>query len=322
MRGEGFKQRRNRVISFVMAIAMVLTLVTVAPVTAQAAGVTNITIHFKNDWKWGTPALQYWDGTTLGTEDKWYLDSDFSTSLETKLPKQEKETYDLATLVGDFSALTFKNEDEKIDCWKVDDTNGDMVHVGNDVYAKTIHFEPLSEEASVQYKVAFNHAWNGSIGENGTSDNVTLSIPAVTSYLTVVCDRKKTNLYNSVTNGADTTGDIVSIIGTVRDSNLWEPTYAGTEYDFVKLSNRYYVYQKEFKAGSYQYKAVLNHDNDSWIGVGNILLNLLSKKVVTFVYDAEKSVLYDSVNELDKVTEALTAEPQNIEKRWALVEYD
>ena len=38
--------------------------------------------------------------------------------------------------------------------------------------------------------------------------------------------------------------------------------------------------------------------------------------------DAEKSVLYDSVNELDKVTEALTAEPQNIEKRWALVEYD
>ena len=47
MRGEGFKKGRNRVISFVMAIAMVLTLVTVAPVTAQAAGVTNITIHFK-----------------------------------------------------------------------------------------------------------------------------------------------------------------------------------------------------------------------------------------------------------------------------------
>ena len=64
MRGEGLKKRRNRVISFVMAIAMVLTLVTVAPVTAQAAGVTNITIHFKNDWGWGTPALQYWDGTS------------------------------------------------------------------------------------------------------------------------------------------------------------------------------------------------------------------------------------------------------------------
>lgn len=48
MRGEGFKKRRNRIISFVMAIAMVLTLVTVAPVTAQAAGVT-ITMHFKNN---------------------------------------------------------------------------------------------------------------------------------------------------------------------------------------------------------------------------------------------------------------------------------
>ena len=62
MRGERLK-KRNRIISFVMAIAMVLTLVTVAPVTAQAA-VTNITIHFKNDWGWGTPALQYWDGTS------------------------------------------------------------------------------------------------------------------------------------------------------------------------------------------------------------------------------------------------------------------
>lgn len=51
MRGEGFKKRRNRIISFVMAIAMVLTLVTVAPVTAQAAGVT-ITMHFKNDNGW------------------------------------------------------------------------------------------------------------------------------------------------------------------------------------------------------------------------------------------------------------------------------
>ena len=54
MRGEKLK-KRNRIISFVMAIAMVLTLVTVAPVTAQAAEVTNITIHFKNDWGWETP---------------------------------------------------------------------------------------------------------------------------------------------------------------------------------------------------------------------------------------------------------------------------
>ena len=401
MRGERLK-KRNRIISFVMAIAMVLTLVTVAPVTAQAAGVTNITIHFKNDWGWGTPALQYWDGTSttviggateevpgwggakatmlnkdaenegwytitlqgncdgfqlldfskpsdntngnvrtlamdycndkeptdiyfncekfLTKEDPWYLDSNFQTSIETKLPKQEEETYDPATLVGDFSALTFTNEDEKIGNWNPADTNGDMVYVGNDVYAKTIHFKPLNEEASVQYKVAFNHAWDESIGENGTSDNVTLSIPAGTSYLTVVCDHKNRNLYNSVTNGADTTGDTVSIIGTVRDNNTWVETYEGTEYDFVKLSNRYYVYQKAFKAGSYQYKAVFNHKD--WASWDNITLKLLNDKVVTFVYDAETGNAYDSVNNLDKVIEALTAEPQNIEKRWALVEYD
>lgn len=402
MRGEGLK-RRNRVISFVMAIAMVLTLVTVAPVTAQAAEVTNITIHFKNDWGWGKPALNYWDGTSttviggateevpgwkkgdkatmlnedaehegwytitlkgdcdgfqlldfsdpsnntggsvrtlamdycngeeptdvyfncekfVAKENPWYLDSDFKTSIATKLPKQEEETYDPATLVGDFSALTFKNEDKAIGKWDPKDTNGDMEYVGNDVYAKTIHFAPLEKDVSVVYKVAFNHAWTESIGANGTDSNVTLSIPAGTSYLTVVCDRKNPNLYDSVTNGADTTGDIVSIIGTVRDSDPWEPTYAGTEYDFVKLSNRYYVYQKAFKAGSYQYKAVFNHKD--WAGWDNITLKLLNSKVVTFVYDAVTGKAYDSVNDLDKVTEALTAEPQNIEKRWALVEYD
>lgn len=404
MRGEKLK-KRNRIISFVMAIAMVLTLVTVAPVTAQAAEVTNITIHFKNDWGWETPALQYWDGTSttvtggateevqgwggakatmlnedaenegwytitvqgdcegfqlldfstpsnntggsvrtlamdycngeeptdvyfncekfVAKENPWYLDSDFKTSIATKLPKQEEETYDPATLVGDFSALTFKNEDKAIGKWDPKDTNGDMEYVGNDVYAKTIHFAPLEKDVSVVYKVAFNHAWTESIGANGTDSNVTLSIPAGTSYLTVVCNHKKPNLYDSVTNGADKTGDTVSIIGTVRDDNKWEPTYEGTEYDFVKLSNRYYVYQKAFNAGSYEYKAVLNHDKDSWVGgINNISLKLFSKKDVTFVYDAEKSVLYDSVNEPDKVTEALTAEPQNIEKRWALVEYD
>lgn len=402
MRGEGFKKRRNRVISFVMAIAMVLTLVTVAPVTAQAAEVTNITIHFKNDWNWGAPALQYWGGKSttvtggatekvpgwngdeatmlnqdeenegwytitlqgdcegfqlldfstpsnntggsvrtlamdycngeeptdvyfncekfVAKENPWYLDSEFKTSIETKLPKQEEETYDPATLVGDFSALTFINEDEKIGKWNPADTNGDMEYVGNSVYAKTIHFKPLEKEVSVVYKVAFDHAWNESIGANGKDSNVTLSIPAGTSYLTVVCDHKNPNLYDSVTNGADTTGDIVSIIGTVRDDQTWEPTYAGTEYDFVKLSNRYYVYQKAFKAGSYQYKAVFNHKD--WAGWENITLKLLNSKVVTFVYDAVTGNAYDSVNDLDKVTEALTAEPQNIEKRWALVEYD
>ena len=177
----------------------------------------------------------------VAKENPWYLDSDFKTSIATKLPKQEEETYDPATLVGDFSALTFKNEDKAIGKWDPKDTNGDMEYVGNDVYAKTIHFEPLEKDVSVVYKVAFNHAWTESIGANGTDSNVTLSIPAGTSYLTVVCDRKKPNLYDSVTNGADKTGDTVSIIGTVRDNNTWVETYEGTEYDFVKLSNRYYV---------------------------------------------------------------------------------
>lgn len=98
----------------------------------------------------------------------------------------------------------------------------------------------------------------------------------------------------------NTTGDIVSVIGTVRDDHTWVETYEGTEYDFVKLSNRYYVYQKAFKAGSYQYKTVFNHKD--WAGWDNITLKLLNSKVVT--YFSPFRLLFTSIygNKLSSLT--------------------
>ena len=113
MRGKRIKMR-SRVISFVMAIAMVLTLVTVAPVTAQAAGVTNITIHFKNDWGWVTPAIQYWGGTapevTGGGETKEVPGWDGAEA--TMLTADEDGIWYTITLKGDFEGfqlLDFSN---------------------------------------------------------------------------------------------------------------------------------------------------------------------------------------------------------------------
>lgn len=53
----------KRLLSFVMALAMVLTTVVAMPATAAAAeGQVNITLHYYNEYGWTIPALQYWGG--------------------------------------------------------------------------------------------------------------------------------------------------------------------------------------------------------------------------------------------------------------------
>lgn len=392
MRGEGLK-RRNRVISFVMAIAMVLTLVTVAPVTAQAAGVTNITIHFKNDWGWGTPALQYWDGTSTTVtggeegiveawEDKptatmlvpdsnnegwykitlkgdfegfqlldfsnpentvnnglrvvamnycdedtptdiycggatlnnkgnqWFLDDTFQTSIKTLIPESEEEIVTPATLTGEFSGITFTNPAGGITNWDPADTNGDLFYVGDGVYARTFTFEPLAQETTIRFKVAFEHAWDhGEIGDDG--ENVSVTIPKGSTSITIVCDKENRKLFNSIDNKPGVPEKVVSLIGEVRGGNNdWNEKYEGTEYDFEPYSKNVAVYQMLVPQGSYNYKVVFNHSE--WHDGANKTLNIISEngKVVTFVYDSETEYYYDSENDLDKVTELLAGKVQ------------
>lgn len=65
----------NRVLSFIMALAMIVTMAPTLPggkMEAKAAGTeTNVTIHFMvpNAWGWGQPAIQYWGGTATVSGD-------------------------------------------------------------------------------------------------------------------------------------------------------------------------------------------------------------------------------------------------------------
>ena len=65
----------NRVLSFIMALAMIVTMAPTLPggkIEAKAAGTeTNVTIHFMvpNAWGWGQPAIQYWGGMATVSGD-------------------------------------------------------------------------------------------------------------------------------------------------------------------------------------------------------------------------------------------------------------
>lgn len=222
--------------------------------------------------------------------------------------EQQEETVVPATLVGDFSGLTFTNPKDGIINWTPADTNADLSYVGDGIYARTFTFEKTQEDVTIQYKVAFEHAWeHGEIGDG--SDNLKLTIPAGATSLTIVCDKGNRKIFNNIDNQAVTADQTVSLIGTVRndENNNWKADYEGTEFDFAKYSKNIYIYQMMVPNGKTEYKAVVDHDKWSKPNGGNKSLDIAETegKVVTFVYDAESDMVYDSVNDLAKVAELL-----------------
>lgn len=65
----------RRILSFIMALAMIVTMVPTLPggrmVTEAAGTETNVTLHFMipNDWGWTEPAIQYWGGDATVSGD-------------------------------------------------------------------------------------------------------------------------------------------------------------------------------------------------------------------------------------------------------------
>ena len=238
---------------------------------------------------------------------EWYLDKDFTISINTLIPADVEEVVDPATWTGDFTGLTFKDLGDGIASWNPADTDGDLNYVGGGVYARTFCFEELAEDVTVQYKVAFKHGWNnGEIGEGG--GNVTLTIPAGATAVTIVCDKENQKLYNGIAKKAAEDDKSVTLIGTIRGHDDWKPDYEGTEFDFTQFSKDIYVFQMNVAQGSWEYKIIRNPGN-AWLDGGNKSVNVTAAdgKLVTFVYDAENKALYDSVSDLAKVNELLAA---------------
>lgn len=217
-----------------------------------------------------------------------------------------------AALVGNFSGLSFKDESGEaytIGSWAPSDANAEIAYVGGGIYTRTFLFDELAADLEIAdggYKVAFDDAWDYSIGSGG--GNITLTIPAGSTALTVYVDEINQVVYDSVrtedfesvhNSGNVTRGAFVatiSLIGTVREGNGdWDA--ATTGFEFTQISDTLYRYQKTFDEGSYAYKCVFDYADWYEAEEGNKNIAIAEDDTnVVFIYNTEDGKLYDSVN--------------------------
>lgn len=244
------------------------------------------------------------------------------------------EEFHTAAIVGDFSGLSFYNEDGTeyaIGKWDPKDANGALTYTSGGIFQRTFYFKELDEDVTLEdggYKVALDGSWDISYG-NGSS-NIALTIPKGTSELTVFVDTLSGIVYDSVRSGTfevtQNSGNVtypsfdytVSLIGSVRGDESINWNAAAQGYEFTQLSDSLYLYQKTFAAGTYQYKTVINYT--SWYEKtdGNKVFTLTDMQNVVFLYDAADESLYDSVNDANTIAvrlgmeeEAATSKVQN-----------
>lgn len=238
-----------------------------------------------------------------------------------------------AALTGDFTGLEFTNSEGNsydIGKWDPADANAELEYRGGGIYSRTFEFHELTEDVTIAdsgYKVAFDDGWEYSLGKTGVGDNnnIPLTIPAGTDHFTVFVDEQRGIAYDSVRtvpmNIYQNAGSVsspafettVSLIGTVRQSGDDDWNTAAEGYGFTQISDSLYRYQQIFDAGSYQYKAVFNHQY--WyesFGGNNKSLDIAADGTnVIFIYDAAADRLYDTVNDENIVAQMFGISPEN-----------
>ena len=114
--------------------------------------------------------------------------------------------YSAATIAGDFSALGNANITT---AWDVANTAANMTHLGNGIYVYELTFDATTAEVTVNYKVAFNNAWDVAIGYDytnkqfttaGGSENLYITIPAGTTSVKIYADENGLVAYNTIQN--------------------------------------------------------------------------------------------------------------------------
>lgn len=239
MRGEGFKKGRNRVISFVMAIAMVLTLVTVAPVTAQAAGVT-ITMHFKNNG-WEQVYTKIAEG-----EDKWNAISGYGYAYDWPGAEVKKD----ASNDGWYSFTITASAGEEFHCIFNNNNNG--------IQTENITIKSVTEniekwvtitDASVANKNVIKisdtapEGWTNSVSEAPVKPVSNVKSPVVNADKTITFNLDATGKYKDATD--------VKLMGTVTDWTKGLPMETkGDVFTVTTNKKNPGVYAYKFKYGT------------------------------------------------------------------------
>lgn len=229
----------------------------------------------------------------------------------------QHEQFHTAAWVGNLSGLAFYEDGNSysIGEWSPSDDNAELAYQGGGIFSRTFYFAELEKDINLEYKVALDNGWDVAIGDDGA--NVSLTIPAGTNKVTVYADLLNGVVYDSLHAGMFevTQNDesvyypafdyVVSLIGSARDAGdaNWDLSAEG--FEFTRLSDSLYIYQKNYEKGPYEYKVGINYEK--WYEKsGNKSLTIETDNTqVVFLYDAADQSLYDSVNDGAIVAEKL-----------------
>lgn len=225
--------------------------------------------------------------------------------------------YGTWSIAGGLTELGYGN-------WDQTATNTDMTYVGGGLYKVTLEFAALASNTPIEYKAVKNHAWGTEIGnENG--GNVSVTIPAGSTSLTIYADLMQQKLYDNVRSAftfsnasfAGLTTE-VSLIGDVRgfgDSGKdWGTALDG--WEFTPISDTLYRFDYEIPtAGNmHNYKIILN--GNAWLADPNRTLATYEDNTrVIFLFDTTAGEVYDTVNHNDKVARLLSMTASPIDAR-------
>ena len=221
-----------------------------------------------------------------------------------------------ATVVGSFENLQNYNSNVTAS-WTPGDAGGKMESLGMKYHYKLITFDALPSDVAIEFKVAFNGSWDWSIGANGGTSNIAVTLPSGTTQLKVLTD--ESYVYYSI--GDDTTvddklagiyvnmaGNFASVLGNCSITEEWANTSNGTPR-MEHLGNGFYYKHMTFdetaSAVEISYKVTCN---GTWDGINNSGGDInytipAGVSEIKFIADMNNYVLYNSIDNPDKIDE-------------------
>ncbi|MGN1308181.1 MAG: alpha-amylase family glycosyl hydrolase, partial [Faecousia sp.] len=219
----------RRVLSFALALVMLLSLASGLPgtLTAKAADSLSLrvndlvqvkvgdTLTTMNLYKGGTyeAPVAVSAGSTTAVLVVNGLETDLTVTLtaseDCTIPVRYRngslstiETRKTAALAGSFSNdgtnVRFLADDGSTFSlgWTPEDPNGELNYLGGGIFARTFQISDLSSDTYVEFKITFDDSWSDALGYYG--NNMSCTIPAGTTTFTLLVDALNFTCYDSI----------------------------------------------------------------------------------------------------------------------------